>query len=85
MPALSAHCSPSRVEARRETRTSFCRYNMPWTLICDPAKRERTLRERGLDLLDARLVFDGEARHVFSMRKANEREIKAYRKQFEEG
>ena len=86
----------------------------------DPAKREATLRERGLDFLDARRVFGGEtftfddarrdyrekrrisvgflegrmvvvgwveragARHVFSMRKANEREIKAYRKQFAE-
>ena len=94
---------------------------MPWTITCDPSKRERTLRERGLDLLDAKIVFEGatitmldrrrdygetrqitigflagrmvvlgwvprgEARHVFSMRKANEREIKAYRQQFEEG
>ena len=94
---------------------------MIWKLIFDPDKRERTLRERGLDFLDAKLVFEGEsftfnderrdygeirritvgllagrmvvvgwvargrARHVFSMRKANEREIKAYRQQFEEG
>jgi len=76
----------------------------------DPAKRERTLAERGLDFEDAALVFEdvtveiedrrknyderriicygmlkgrlvvigytprGSARHVFSMRKANERE-----------
>lgn len=76
----------------------------------DPAKRERTLAERGLDFEDAALVFEGvtlefedtrkhygetriicfgllegrmvvvgytprgEDRHVFSMRKANERE-----------
>jgi len=76
----------------------------------DPAKRERTLAERGLDFEDAALVFDGvtveiedrrknygerriicygmlegrlvvigytprgSARHVFSMRKANDRE-----------
>lgn len=94
---------------------------MPWRITFDPAKRERTLRERGLDFRDARLVFEGEtftfddarrdygearritvgflagrmvfvgwvarsgARHVFSMRKANEREIEAYRQQFEEG
>ena len=94
---------------------------MPWKIIFDPAKRERALRERGLDFLDAGLVFEGEtftfddrrqdygerrritvgfvagrmvvlgwvsrgnARHVFSMRKANEREIKAYRQQSEEG
>lgn len=78
----------------------------------DPAKRERTLRERGLDFEDAALVFAGttfeiedlrkdyseqrvicfghlagrlivvgyvprgDDRHVFSMRKANEREKK---------
>lgn len=30
-------------------------------------------------------VARGKARHVVSMRKANEREIKAYRQQFEEG
>jgi uncharacterized DUF497 family protein len=76
----------------------------------DPAKRERTLTERGLDFEDAALVFEdvtveiedrrknydecriicygmlkgrfvvigytprGSSRHVFSMRKANERE-----------
>lgn len=76
----------------------------------DPAKRARTLLERGLDFADAALVFEGDtveiedtrqdygetrilcygllagrmvvvgytprgaARHVFSMRKANERE-----------
>ena len=87
-------------------------------ITCDPAKREATLRARGLDFLDARLVFDGAtftfadarrdygetrritvgflegrmvvvgwveragARHIFSMRKANEREIKACQKQF---
>jgi uncharacterized DUF497 family protein len=94
---------------------------MRWTITFDPLKRERALRERGLDFVDATLVFEGEtftfdderrdygerrritvgflagrmvvvgwvprgnARHVFSMRKANEREIKAYRQQFEEG
>jgi uncharacterized DUF497 family protein len=78
----------------------------------DPAKRNKTLSERGLDFEDAALVFAGEtyevedtrwdygeqrmvcygyltgrmvvicytprgdARHVFSMRKANEREQK---------
>jgi uncharacterized DUF497 family protein len=76
----------------------------------DPKKRERTLRERGLDFDDALVVFEGptlevadtrrdygerriicfgllasrmvvvgytqrgESRHVFSMRKANDRE-----------
>jgi uncharacterized DUF497 family protein len=80
----------------------------------DPAKRDWTLRERGLDFADAAIVFSapvfekedlrvdyGEtriitvgrlrgrmvvvvwtprtlARHVISMRKANEREEKAY-------
>ena len=82
---------------------------------CDPAKRARTLKERGLDFLDAEHVFQGEkftsedirrdygerryitigrlkgrvvvvgwtprnvgelvVRHVFSMRKANEKEV----------
>ena len=76
----------------------------------DPAKRDKTLAERGLDFLDAEIVFEGITlefedirkeygeqrivcfgslagrmvavgytprgadRHVFSMRKANERE-----------
>lgn len=81
----------------------------------DPAKREKTLRERELDFLDAAEVFEGpnyrfvddrfdygeerivtigylrgrmmvvvwtprgSARHVISMRKANEREQAQYR------
>ncbi|MSQ73486.1 MAG: BrnT family toxin [Betaproteobacteria bacterium] len=84
----------------------------------DQAKRDRTLRDRGLDFVDARRVFNGETftfaderreygetrlitlgflagrmvvigwversgvRHVFSMRKANEREIKTHSQQF---
>jgi uncharacterized protein len=84
----------------------------------DPAKRDRTLRERGLDFLEAEAVFSGptidgpddrhdygeirmitvgylrgrmvvicwtprgDARHVFSMRKANEREQRNYSKAF---
>lgn len=28
-------------------------------ITCDPLKRERTLRERGLDFLDAERVFEG--------------------------
>lgn len=79
-------------------------------VIFDPAKRERTLAERGLDFADADIVFDGVTlevedtrrdygeeriicygllagrmvvigytprgadRHIFSMRKANDRE-----------
>jgi uncharacterized protein len=85
----------------------------------DPAKREWTLRERGLDFRDAPEVFAGlrlehpderrdygevrmitigylrgrmvvvgwtprgNARHVFSMRKANEREQKKYSQEIE--
>lgn len=98
----------------------LCIYNN-WSMrvTFDPAKRDRTLRERGLDFLEASLVFDGttiddpddrrdygelrmitvghlrgrmvvvgwtprgEARHVFSMRKANEREKKFYGQEFE--
>jgi hypothetical protein len=80
----------------------------------DPAKRETTLRERGLDFLDAETVFEGPTydavddrldygetriitvgllegrmvivgwtprgadRHVFTMRKANDREQARY-------
>lgn len=87
---------------------------MPWKITFDPAKREWTLRERGLDFLDADKVFDGlklefpderrnygelrmitvgylrrrmvtvcwtprgNARHVFSMRKVNDREKAKY-------
>ena len=79
-------------------------------LTFDPAKRDKTLKERGLDFADAMLVFEGTTvevddkrrdygerrvicygllegrlvviaytprgavRHVFSMRKANDRE-----------
>jgi hypothetical protein len=86
----------------------------------DPAKREWTLRKRGLDFADAAEVFAGptlddpddrrdygelriitaghlcgrmvivcwtprgDARHVFSMRKANDREKARYRQRFEE-
>ncbi|MFT4046940.1 MAG: BrnT family toxin [Solimonas sp.] len=79
-------------------------------ITCDPAKRAKTIEERGLDFMDAEHVFTGvtleiedtrkdygekriicygylagrmvvigytprgKTRHVFSMRKANERE-----------
>ena len=87
---------------------------MTWKITFDPDKRESTLRERGLDFLNAPIVFDGlkleypddrrdygevrmitvgylrrrmvvvgwtprgDARHVFTMRKANDREKKKY-------
>ena len=90
----------------------------------DPGKRERTLRERGLDFERAEEVFAGltidmpdlrrdyderrinsighlsgrmvivcwtpraprgEARHIISMKKANDRDKARYRKRFEEG
>jgi hypothetical protein len=86
----------------------------------DPAKRDRTLRERGLDFADAAEVFAGstldgsdnrrdygeprvitvgflrgrmvvvvwtprgEARHIISMRKANDREKARYGQRSEE-
>lgn len=92
---------------------------MLWKITFDPAKREMTLRQRGLDFLEAETVFDGTtiddpddrhdygelrmitvghlrgrmvvigwtprgaARHVFSMRKANEREKIRHGKEFE--
>lgn len=85
----------------------------------DPAKRQRTLAERGLDFEDAALIFDGQtveiedtrrdygevrmicfgylagrlivvgyvprgtSRHVFSMRKANDREKERLKPYFE--
>jgi uncharacterized DUF497 family protein len=85
----------------------------------DPAKRLRTLAERGLDFKDAAMIFDGQtveiedtrrdygevrmicfghlagrlivvgyaprgtSRHVFSMRKANDREKKRLGPYFE--
>jgi uncharacterized DUF497 family protein len=91
---------------------------MPWKITFDPAKREWTLRERGLDFLDAPEVFSaetidipdrrrdygelrinsvghlrrrmviicwtprGEARHIISMRKVNEREKRHHGKEF---
>ncbi|MEO5371619.1 MAG: BrnT family toxin [Magnetococcus sp. DMHC-1] len=87
----------------------------------DPAKRDKTLAERGLDFEDALLVFAGqthqfedirhdygeqrmicygildgrlvvvgyvqrgETRHIFTMRKANEREKARYRERLGEG
>ncbi|MDP2411868.1 MAG: BrnT family toxin [Pseudolabrys sp.] len=92
---------------------------MPWKITFDPAKREWTLRVRGLDFPEAPIVFDGTtidepddrydygelriitighlrgrmivfgwtprgaARHIFSMRKTNEREKKLYGQEFE--
>jgi|SRR6476646_3373928 uncharacterized DUF497 family protein len=101
---------------------------MSWKITFDPAKRDWTLRVRGLDFLDAPQVFDGptlndpdqrrdygevrmitvghlrgrmviigwtqrdDARHVFSMRKTNDREKEKYgpvfqarRQRYEEG
>ena len=88
----------------------YCRYTNHVRVSYDPAKRERTLAERGLDFEDALVVFRGmtlevedtrkdygerrmlcfgllagrlvvvgytprgSVRHVFSMRKANDRE-----------
>jgi uncharacterized DUF497 family protein len=87
----------------------------------DPAKRDATRKDRGLDFADAAEVFAGrtltveddridygeprfqtvgflsgrmvmviwtprgDARHVISMRKCNEREKKAYGQRFEKG
>ena len=102
-------------------RHIFCIYNnCSMRITFDPAKREWTLRERGLDFLDAPLVFDGlklehpddrrdygevrmitvgylrrrmvivgwtprgDARHVFTMRKANDREKARFGKRLEE-
>jgi uncharacterized DUF497 family protein len=101
---------PAMERPRLLVLACFCSYNNPMQVTYDPAKRDKTLAERGLDFADAALVFEGdtveiedtrkdygetriicfgllagrmvvvgytprgEARHVFSMRKANERE-----------
>ena len=39
-------------------------------ITCDPAKRERTLHERGLDFLDAETVFSGKTLTLIDDRKA---------------
>ena len=95
-------------------------HNVPVKLTGDEAKRQATLRERGIDFADAALVFAGptleyadtrrdygerrticfgflagrlvtvgyvqrnSVRHIFSMRKANDREIARYAKQLEQ-
>lgn len=61
------------------------------TFTFDDARRDYGERRRiTVGFLAGRMVVvgwvaRGKARHVFSMRKANDREIKAYRQQFEEG
>ena len=96
-------------------------YKKAMAIAFDPKKRAWTLAERGLDFLDAQIVFDGETvdfedtrhdygehrficyghlvermvviawtprgadRHVFSMRKANDREQERYRERLGEG
>lgn len=92
---------------------------MAYRITDDPAKRQRSLDERGLDFLDAARVFEGvtidsedvredygetrmvtvghlrdrmvvvvwtergDARHVISMRKANDRERARYSRRLE--
>jgi uncharacterized DUF497 family protein len=41
---------------------------MSWTISFDAAKRDRTLRERGLDFADAAEVFDGVVIDIPDMR-----------------
>lgn len=98
----------------------FCSYNNRVRITFDPEKRRRTLEERGLDFVDAVLVFEGltveiedtrrdygetrilcfgtldgrvvvvgyaprgDVRHVFSMRRANDREKARLAPYFEE-
>lgn len=60
------------------------------TFTFDDTRRDYgEMRRITVGFLEGRMVVVGwveraGARHVFSMRKANEREIKAYRKQFAE-
>ncbi len=90
-------------------------------ITCDPAKRAETMKARGLDFLDAQIVFAGreltaedvrrdygerrfqtvghiagrmvmvvwtprgDARHVISMRKCNDKEQSRYQKRLAAG
>ena len=101
---------PADSEGQGVAAHCFRKYNNVVRIVYDPAKRERTLAERGLDFEDAETVFQGvtievedtrkdygerrvlcfgllagrlvvvgytprgAVRHVFSMRKANDRE-----------
>ena len=57
----------------------FCRYTVRVHLTYDPAKREKTLAERGLDLEDASIVFEGTTVEVEDERKDyGERRIICY-------
>jgi len=48
---------------------SFRIYNNQMQITFDPAKRERTLAERGLDFVDAALVFAGVTLELEDLRK----------------
>jgi uncharacterized DUF497 family protein len=99
-----------KAQLARLVTAGYCIYNNLMAITFDPAKRAKTLSDRGLDFADAEAVFAGVTldvedrrrdygevrmicygmlagrmvvvgytprgadRHVFSMRKANERE-----------
>jgi uncharacterized DUF497 family protein len=42
---------------------------LPAKITCDPAKREATLKERGIDFLDAASVLDGRTYTIEDRRK----------------
>ena len=109
-PNAAPCCATNDRRATVET-VSYCIYNNYLRISFDPAKRSKTMTERGLDFADAVRVFEGvtveiedtrkdygekrvicfgrlegrivvigytprgaSVRHVFSMRKANDRE-----------
>ena len=83
-----------RERARRERGLDFADAALVFdgeTFTFDDKRRDYGERRRiTAGFLAGRMVIvvwveRGKARHVVSMRKANEREIKAYRQQFEEG
>ncbi len=47
----------------------YCIYNNTMRITFDPAKRDQTLAERGLDFVDAELVFEGVTLEVEDTRK----------------
>ena len=67
--------SPVRQAAQKTRREShlasvgFRRYTIWVRLTYDPAKREKTLTERGLDFEDALIIFDGPTVEIEDTRK----------------
>jgi len=63
----------------RLAETGFCSYTNSMRITFDPANRERTLAERGLDFEDAALVFEDVTVEIEDTRREyDERRIICY-------